>query len=204
MPTRGLSRSKAIIAHAVNDPRHALVPLKGSRGSRCICRQSGLPGTQGVGHRTADDLAAAGIEHDGGKQESCGRRNVGDIGSPQPVRAGSVPVSRANQAAAFERMSRSSPSCLFLRRSRTTSSRSGSARPAPPPPRAGHLSVGIWQPRLGWIDRLVQTPAQVHPDRARFEPDRPSGDEIQANTLVEIWASDTPLVKTSVMSQAVV
>ena len=40
---------------------------------------------------------------------------------------GSVPVSRANQTAAFESMPRSSRSCLFSRRRRKSSSRSGAA-----------------------------------------------------------------------------
>ncbi len=44
---------------------------------------------------------------------------------------GIAPVSRANQAAARERMSRSSRSCLFSRRSRVSSSRSAAASPSP-------------------------------------------------------------------------
>ena len=44
---------------------------------------------------------------------------------------GIAPVSRANQAAARERISRSSRSCLFSRRSRANSSRSAAASPSP-------------------------------------------------------------------------
>src|SRR5262245_32220037 len=43
---------------------------------------------------------------------------------------GIVFVSRANQAAAFDRISRSSLSCLFSRRSRTSSSRTNRCAPA--------------------------------------------------------------------------
>ena len=44
---------------------------------------------------------------------------------------GTAPVSRADQAAARERISRSSRSCLFSRRSRANSSRSAAASPSP-------------------------------------------------------------------------
>src|SRR5208282_5450981 len=43
---------------------------------------------------------------------------------------GTAFVSRANQAAAFERISRSSLSCLFSRRSRESSTRSALERPS--------------------------------------------------------------------------
>src|SRR6202035_4365470 len=59
-----------------------------------------------------------------------GNREAGLVRAHEPEEPdGSVPVSRANQAAAFERISRSSRSCLFSRRSRVNSSRSNALRP---------------------------------------------------------------------------
>ena len=59
-----------------------------------------------------------------------GNREAGLVRAHEPEEPdGSVPVSRANQAAAFERISRSSRSCLFSRRSRVNSSRSNAVRP---------------------------------------------------------------------------
>ncbi len=48
--------------------------------------------------------------------------------------AGTAPVSSANQASAFDRMPRSSRSCLFSRYGRVNSSRQTLASPEPPPP----------------------------------------------------------------------
>ena len=59
-----------------------------------------------------------------------GDRKAGLVRAHEPEEPdGTAPVSRANQAAAFERMSRSSRSCLFSRRSRANSSRSAALRP---------------------------------------------------------------------------
>ncbi len=55
----------------------------------------------------------------------CGNRERGLVRAHEPEEPdGSVPVSRANQAAAFDRISRSSRNCLFSRRSPINSSRS--------------------------------------------------------------------------------
>jgi hypothetical protein len=62
-------------------------------------------GAQVVCHRPAHDLAAEGIEYDGEIQEPHARRNVGDIGNPQPVRAGCRKVA-ADQVGGW--------SCLFV------------------------------------------------------------------------------------------
>ncbi len=65
---------------------------------------------------------------------------------------GTAPVSRANQAAARERMSRYTRSCLFSRRSRANSSRSAVLRPSPFSSPAVLLPVGLDDPvadRLG-------------------------------------------------------
>src|SRR5438270_167633 len=110
-------------------------------------------GAQVVCHRPADDLAAPGVEHDGEIEKPRHGRHISDVGDPQLVRSGSVevavdqvgrgpvilvppgccrapvPMTGANQAAAFERISRSSRSCLFSRRSRVNSSRSNAVRP---------------------------------------------------------------------------
>src|SRR3954447_22227483 len=60
-----------------------------------------------------------------------GNRERGLVRAHEPEELdGSVPVSRANQAAAFDRISRSSRNCLFSRRSRANSSRSTAFSPA--------------------------------------------------------------------------
>ena len=59
----------------------------------------------------------------------CGDREDGLIRAHElEDPGGTAPVSRANQAAARERMSRSTRSCLFSRRSRTNSSRSAATQ----------------------------------------------------------------------------
>ena len=60
-----------------------------------------------------------------------GNWEAGLVGAHEPEEPdGTAPVSRANQAAAFDKISRSTRSCLFSRRSRASSSRSVADKPA--------------------------------------------------------------------------
>jgi hypothetical protein len=81
-----------------------------------------------------------------------GNREAGLVCAHEPEEPdGSVPVSRANQAAAFDRISRSSRSCLFSRRSRINSSRSAAARPGVnSTPRPSFRSAWVTQARMEW------------------------------------------------------
>ena len=59
-----------------------------------------------------------------------GNREAGLVRAHEPEEPDdTAPVSRANQAAAFDKISRSTRSCLFSRRSRANSSRSAALRP---------------------------------------------------------------------------
>ena len=101
---------------------------------------------------------------------------------------GIAPVSRANQAAARERMSRSTRSCLFSRRSRASSSRSATLNPSTfSSRRPSSWSACATQLRIAGT--TVRTPGKGRSDRARTGPDRPSGGETQANRAVVFSAS---------------
>ena len=75
------------------------------RPARCQRHVQGIEhelGVQAGGHRPADDAAAERIECDGQVEEAGPRRNVGDIGHPQHVRARRLelavhPVERARR-----------------------------------------------------------------------------------------------------------
>ena len=82
-------------------------------------------------HRSASPRMKASLRH---AEHACHRGNrkhrlvrTHELEDPDAI----VPVSRANQAAARERMSRSSRSCLFSRRNRASSSRSAAVSPPP-------------------------------------------------------------------------
>jgi len=97
-----------------------------------------------------------------------GNRKVGLVRAHKPEEPdGTAPVSRANQVAAFERMSRSTRSCLFSRRRRANSSRSEAAKPGTAsfrPPSC--LSAAAAQPL---IDGALGSNS-----RARSSGDRPA------------------------------
>ena len=57
-----------------------------SLSERHIQRVEDQLGAQGMSHRPAHHPAAEHVEHDGQGHESCGARDVGDIGHPPPVR----------------------------------------------------------------------------------------------------------------------
>jgi hypothetical protein len=97
-------------------------------------------------------------------------------------------VSRANQAAGFERISLSSLSWRLSRRSWVSSSRSAVVSSLPPRP-ASH-SAWPTQFLIDWPS--VQTPAPVPPASARRGPVRPSGDGIQVCRVVSSSPSWTP------------
>src|SRR3954447_14148849 len=81
------------------------------------------------GRATAPGIVA-GLRH---AEHACHQRDreAGLVRAHEPEDPdGITPVSRANQAVARERMSRSRRSCLFSRRSRLNSSRSAALRPA--------------------------------------------------------------------------
>ena len=82
----------------------------------------------------------------------CGNRERGLVRAHEPEEPdGSVPVSRANQAAAFDRISRSGRNCLFSRRSRVNSSRSAAVRPgATSSRRPSFRSAWETQARMEW------------------------------------------------------
>ncbi len=105
-------------------------------------------------------------------------------------------VSARAWAATFERMSRSTRCCLFLRRSRTSSSRLATARPGPPP-RVGLRYARPGQPRCGSTRVSAQTRGQARQDRVRHEPDRPSSGGTQPYTEHAFQASRAPLAKAS-------
>src|SRR5438067_4889133 len=106
---------------------HGFLPRTGMHGLDTL--QQGRVG-RGAGGRWP--LQPGIVTRLGHAEHAChrGNREAGLVRAHEPEEPdGSVPVSRANQAAAFERISRSSRSCLFSRRSRVNSSRSNAVRP---------------------------------------------------------------------------
>ena len=125
----------------------------------------------------------------------CGDREDGLIRAHElEDPGGTAPVSRANQAAARERMSRSTRSCLFSRRSRTNSSRSAA-------PRVSLFSSRrpLWRSTCATqlrIDCDVGSNSRASSlDRGQRAPDRPFDDGTQGNKADGFWASHEPPVK---------
>ena len=111
-------------------------------------------------------------------------------------RDSTAPVSRANQAAAQERISRSTRSCLFLRRSRPSSSRSITDRSlafvffSRPP--FLHAAIAN-QARMAL--QTAQTLGPNPRDRNQHEPNQPSAGETQATKADYYDASGRPPAK---------
>ena len=105
---------------------------------------------------------------------------------------GITPVSRANQAVARERMSRSRRSCLFSRRSRRSSSRSAAAEPprsSPASPPAGLLRDRPGRPNCGSFATKVRTRAPGPSGHGPLGPAQSSDDETQGDMRDGSWAS---------------
>ena len=127
----------------------------------------------------------------------CGNRERGLVRTHEPEEPeGSAPVSRANQAAAFDRISRSSRNCLFSRRSRSTHHARPRSDPEPPPP-GGPRFGQPGRPTREWSGRSAQTRGLDRQDYGQHGPGRPSVGEIPANTVGGFLASAAPLAKAS-------
>ncbi len=94
-------------------------PLQQRHLGKCVGRGQALPPGLAAQFRHAEHARQR-----GNRKDSLVRAH--ELEDPDGI----APVSQANQAAARERMSRSSRSCLFSRRSRANSSRSTAAKPA--------------------------------------------------------------------------
>ena len=91
-----------------------------------------------------------------------GNREAGLVRAHEPEEPdGSVPVSRANQAAAFERISRSSRSCLFSRRSRVNSSRSNAVRPGAASSRRPSFRSSLGDPRANGVAAWLKLAGKI-------------------------------------------
>jgi len=111
-------------------------------------------------------------------------------------RDSTAPVSRANQAAAQERISRSTRSCLFSRRSRPSSSRSITDRSLTFSSSPGRPSCTQPSPaRPGWALQTAQTLGPNPRDRNQHEPNQPSAGETQATKADDYDASGRPPAK---------
>ena len=83
---------------------------------------------------------------------------------------GSVPVSRANQAAAFDKMSRSSRRWRTSRRSRANSSRSAAARPGAASSRRPSCLSASANPGADRMRRRLETRGPGRPEIVRHAP----------------------------------
>src|SRR5260370_810469 len=132
-------------------------------------------------HRPADDSAAESVEHYSQVKKPGPSRDVSYVGDPQPIgrrgdegavhqsgcRPGSAPVSVANQAAAFESISRSSRSTRFSRRNRLSSSRSAVVspslrRPSSSPACLTHLRIALAEASNSRANCAIGRPARAN------------------------------------------
>ena len=126
-----------------------------------------------------------------------GKWEAGLVGAHEPEEPdGTAPVSRANQAAAFDKISRSTRSCLFSRRKRATHLVQTPLNQRPPPP-VGPLACRPQPPTRRSTAQWAQTPGRDPREIVQHEPGQPSGGGTQANTADASWASGAPLVKAS-------
>ena len=122
-----------------------------------------------------------------------GNRKYGLVRAHEPEDPdGIVPVSRANQAAAFERLESQSGSRRSRRSWRTSRrslmSSSHSALNTPPNPSSRRPSLrSAWATQYEWTALLVQTRAPNHPDRVQHGPSRSSGAETPAHRVGGSW-----------------
>ena len=72
------------IAHRAHRQRDAPLPAASPEGQRLDHQR----GTKMPRHRPAHDPTAEHVENDGQIQEARQRRDVGDVGDPEPVRSG--------------------------------------------------------------------------------------------------------------------
>ena len=117
---RGILRALVgVVDHVPRPPRH----------QRHVQRiEHELRGECG-GHRPADDPPAEGIEHDGEIEKARPRRNVGDVGDPQPIRRSAMklrstrsgawrPPSRTVVVTNLRRLTPARPACRINRATR--------------------------------------------------------------------------------------
>ncbi len=126
-----------------------------------------------------------------------GDRETGPVRAHEPEEPDdTAPVSRANQAAAFERMSRTNRSCLFSRRSLANSSCSEATKLGLAFSR-GPSCLSADETHAPLYGAVVRTPVQDPRETVPHGPDQPSGGKTQVNMAGEFWPSGAPLVKAS-------
>ena len=108
---------------------------------------------------------------------------------------GIAPVSRANQAAARERMSRSSRSCLFSRRSRASSSRSAAVSPRPFSSRRPSCRIGLRDPVADRLRGRLELAGEVVGIAAGADQIDHLATKLRRNRADGSWASEKPPAK---------
>ena len=106
------------------------------------------------------------------------------------TRTGALPVSRANQAAAFDRDIALQPQLLVL--TPQTGQLLALGAVGQPLLSAAFIAVGLARPSARSTGRSVQTRGQDRQDYVQHGRDRPSVGETPANTVDVFLASETP------------